>query len=153
MIRGNPLKRHCLIAGCCALLLVPASAVGHTDLVATSPAQGSRLASAPGAVVVRYSTPLADVVESSVTVDGSESLGGTARLSPTDAGRFRIPITSRTPYGRFTARWVVQSEDAHLLRGELSFTVAPPPVVNDLRRVARLVSATTRVLRSVSSQG
>ena len=102
---------------------------------------------------MRYSAPLAEVVEASVTVDGSESLGGTARLSSADAGRFRIPITDGALYGRFTARWVVRSEDAHLLRGEVSFTVPPPPVVDQVLRVARLVSATATALRSVSSPG
>ena len=152
MIRGTPPRWRSLAGGCCALLLVPASALGHTDLVATSPAEGSRLPSAPSGVVVRYSAPLAEVVEASVTV-GGESLGGTARLSPADAGRFRIPVTAGASHGRFTARWVVRSEDAHLLRGEVSFTVPSPPVIDQVRQVARLVSATATALRSVSSPG
>lgn len=139
------------MAACVAVLATPAVAAAHTELKATKPVDGAQLPAAPAVVVVRYSTPLAEVVETSARVDGDDAIGGAARLSPTDASRLRIPLSAKRDAGLFTVRWVVRSVDAHLLEGELSFTVVRPFALSAVRRVGRAVVAVAAALTTSSS--
>lgn len=153
-----PRDRHALrtpaaVLAAAAMLLGGAAVAGaHTAQQATVPADGARLTTAPAAVVVRYSEPVAAVVESSIRLDGVPLAGAApARLSPADASRVRIPIPASAGAGRLAVRWVVRSSDGHLIAGTLAFTVAGAPLDEEIERVAKAVAATVRALRSITA--
>lgn len=149
-VRGR--LRPLLVVAFVGTLAVSATAAAHTDLKATTPTDGARLASAPSRVVVIYSEPLGEVVETSVSLDGRPLAGGTAdRLSPTDAGRLQIPISAPGAFGRFAVSWRARSADGHTPEGELAFTVAPPSFRETLRRVAVVIATAARRLQSATS--
>jgi methionine-rich copper-binding protein CopC len=121
-----------------AVVAFPGPASAHTELIGTTPAEGARLPRAPSEVVVRYSAPLAGIVDTQVELDGADVAGGIPRLARRDAGRLIIPIDAGDHGGRLVVRWVVRSPDAHLLEGDLSVQVRPK-MVGALRRVGRLL--------------
>lgn len=149
-VRGLRARWAARLATAAAVLLLPAGAVAHTEIQGSVPRNESRLARAPQTVVVDYSAPLAAVVEARVSVGGEEVAGG-ARLSPTDAGRVRIPIAAEDRTGRFSARWVVRSADNHLLEGSISFTVAGAGPTTLIALIIRALLSSADALAAVSS--
>lgn len=140
------------LAAAAIMLAGAAAASAHTAQEATVPADGARLRTAPAAVVVRYSEPVAAVVESSVRLDGVPLAGAApARLSPDDASRVRIPLPASPGPGRVAVRWVVRSGDGHLIAGTLGFTVTGAPLDAGIERVAKAVAAAARTLRSITA--
>lgn len=141
-------RRQLVVAACTMLLAMPVAADAHTELRATTPADGARLRSAPRQVVAQYSEPLAEVVETSVALDGSPVPRAAGTLSPIDAGRLEIPIASRGRFGRFAVRWRVTSADGHPLEGSVAFSVSPPPLGPTLQRLSRLITTAVGELRA-----
>ncbi|WP_217913810.1 copper resistance CopC family protein [Miltoncostaea marina] len=135
-----------------ALLALPALASAHTEVAGSSPPDGARLAQAPSVIVVRYSAPLAEVVDASARLDGQDVTGGPPRLVRTDAARVRIPIDAAGRGGRLSVRWTVRSADAHLLEGAASFAVARPNVLQAVRRVAVALRAAAEELTAAATR-
>jgi methionine-rich copper-binding protein CopC len=135
-----------LAAVCIAVLVCAGEASAHTELMDTTPSEGDRLDGAPARIVLSYSAPLGDIVETSVEVGGAE-FGRGAQLAPTDAGRVVIPVQPGAPSGRFVVRWVVRSADGHQLPGELTFTVARSALSRAVEPVARALIAAAGRLR------
>lgn len=126
------------------------TASAHTERTSTSPADGARLRAAPAAITVRYSEPVAEVVESSVALDGAPLRGtAPARLSPRDAAVVRIPLPPAIGPGRVSARWVVRSDDGHLLEGTVGFTIAVAPLGASIARVAAALDAAVRAMDAI----
>lgn len=137
--------RPLLAAVCIAGLVCAGEARAHTELVGTTPGEGARLDGVPARVVLSYSAPLGDIVETSVEVGGAE-FGRGARLAATDAGRVVIPVQAEAPSGRFVVRWVVRSADGHQLPGGLTFTVARSAMSRAMEPVAQaLIVAASRL--------
>ena len=134
-----------------ALLLGGAGAASaHSERTSTSPADGARLRTAPAAIVVRYSEPVAEVVGSSVALDGAPLRGtAPARLSPDDAAVVRIPLPRAVGPGRVSARWVVRSGDGHLLEGTTGFTIAVASLDASIARVTAALGAAVRAMEAV----
>lgn len=101
--------------------MVVGTALGHTTVTGTAPANGERLDVAPRAVLVTMSSPPARLDTATVTVDGSD-VTGFARLDPEDVRRLVIPIEGSTS-GRYVAKWAVTAADGHRIAGSTSFTV------------------------------
>lgn len=126
------------------------AASAHTERTSTSPPDGARVRAAPAAIVVRYSEPVAEVVESSVALDGVPLRDtAPARLSPRDAAVVRIPLPPSVGPGRVSARWVVRSDDGHLLEGTTGFRIAVAPLDASIARVAAALGAAVRAMEAV----
>ncbi|MBW3643363.1 MAG: copper resistance protein CopC [Actinobacteria bacterium] len=102
---------------------VPASA--HATVVAATPAPGTGLPQAPGAVVIRFTEPLNPRLSRiEVLDDGDRDVGvGPTRLAEGDAKALhrRLPLLSP---GRFTVRWTtVSTLDGHSRRGSYVFGI------------------------------
>lgn len=145
------MRRGPALALAAAILLGGAAPAGaHTERTSTSPADGARLRTAPAAIVVRYSDPVAEVVESSVALDGAPLRGTVpARLSPGDAAVVRIPLPPAVGPGRVSARWVVRSGDGHLLEGTAGFTIVAAPLEASIARVAAALGAAVRAMDAI----
>ena len=103
-------------------VLLPAVALGHTDVTGTTPADGATVERTPSAVVVEWSAPPARLDAASVTVAGTD-VSGSARIDPEDARRLVIPIQGSAP-GSYEAEWQVTAADGHRMVGSMSFTVS-----------------------------
>ncbi len=107
-----------------ALLLAPQSVLAHSELVSAQPAPGSRLAIAPGAVVLEFSEPL-DPKLSTVTVtdpNGQRFTGGV-----TSSEEMSVSLTTNAP-GVYTVQWTSASAtDGHHLSGSFEFGVQVSP--------------------------
>ena len=140
------------LAAIAIVLGAAGTAIAHTERESTRPAAGARVTTPPRAIVVGYSEPVAAVVESSVALDGAP-LGGLARasLAPDDAATVRIPLPADVGPGRVSARWVIRSDDGHLIEGTTSFTVAGASLDASIARVATALGAAVRAMRSISA--
>lgn len=130
----------------CAALAVPA--LGHTEVAATSPRDGARLAAAPARIVVTYASPLGAAREAVVRGPGPAA-AGPARLDPGDARRLVIPLRSGAP-GPYEASWTVLGADGHQLAGALAFTVRGD-VLPEVERLGALIVATARRLSAAAA--
>lgn len=113
----------CVAAGTLFFSTAPASA--HATLVAATPAPGTGLPQAPGAVVIRFTEPLNPRLSRiEVLDDDDRDVGaGKTTLAGDDANalRRRLPLL---PPGRFTVRWTtVSTLDGHMRRGSYVFGI------------------------------
>jgi copper transport protein len=104
-------------------LVSPASPAGaHAFLVATEPAQGERLAGAPGTLVLQFSEP---PEPSSVGVEMATADGEPVELPDPEAQSLdvRVPL-SRLADGVYVVSWTATSAvDGHGSAGEFAFAV------------------------------
>ncbi|MGH9138012.1 MAG: copper resistance CopC family protein, partial [Acidimicrobiales bacterium] len=122
-----PRPRRWLAAGAFVLALIPAgvwlaapAADAHAFLVRTSPAQGARLASAPGEVSLEFSEAFApEGFHVELVIDGTERLPLIARREL--GGRvLRGDVPVRRD-GVYVATWSVVADDGHQTVGEFAF--------------------------------
>jgi methionine-rich copper-binding protein CopC len=108
------------------VLLLALPALAHAELVSSTPEDGATLATPPTVVEVRFSEGL-DAAKSSLRLVGPEgevARGGLNR----DGGRVLRIDDLALAAGAYTVRWTIGSEDGHVERGTLRFTVdAPTP--------------------------
>ena len=113
-----------LILVIAAFLVAPQGALAHSLLVSAQPAPGSRVAIAPGAVVLEFSEPL-DPRLSTVTVtdpNGQRFTGGV-----TSAEEMRVSLTTNAP-GVYMVEWTsVSATDGHHLSGSFELGVQVTP--------------------------
>ncbi len=105
------------------LLLSGASAEAHAVLVASEPAAGQRLATAPALVVLRFTEPLnGQLSRATVTdPDGQQFQGGAW-----GATALRVRLLTNTP-GVYRVAWATVSVvDGHTLHGGFAFGVGVP---------------------------
>ena len=147
------MRRTTVVAGVVAAwLLAATTALGHAELRSVRPADGAALAAPPQAVVATYAEPLARVDEAvAASPDGAER-AVPARLSPRDRSVLIVPLGGATVPGRHTVRWVVTGGDGHAVAGEASFTLRPPPMMAELRRVADLLTGAAGALRGLAAE-
>jgi methionine-rich copper-binding protein CopC len=113
-------RRH--RAGVLALLLgCSGAALAHVHLHDSSPADGSRLAAAPAALVLSFSEP-AQLTALSL----QQEQGRSWKLStPSEAQlRLSVPLPPLAP-GSYRLRWRALSRDGHVVPGEIRFSIAP----------------------------
>jgi copper transport protein len=112
-----------------ALLLAPASAWAHANLLRTEPGNGAVLAHSPAEVRVTFD----DIVRAgpgiaAIRNGGGSVLAGRARMDGTRT--LVIPLRPRLAEGDYSVRWSIVSDDGHLESGVLAFAVgagrAPP---------------------------
>ena len=143
-----------LVVAVGALVGAPASpAAAHPALVSSDPADGYALATAPPAVVVRFSEPVRPAAEPLGLVgdDGArvrlvvtQEDGGAVLRGALD-GRFDGALRA----GAYTLRYDVVASDGDVIRGEIGFTVGLPASSRDARAAAPGVAADLAVARGL----
>jgi copper transport protein len=141
-----------------AILLLPAApAAAHAALVATSPAQGSTVPSAPSEVTLTFSesvTPVTGKIRV-IAPDGSRADRGT----PTASGTvLRIPLRGDAPIGTYLVSYRVISADSHPVPGGFTFNVGAPsasgaPQAIDEGTADRLVTTAIPVFKYLGYAG
>lgn len=133
-------RMHALLLGALLTLLLaalaqPASA--HSDLVSSSPPDGSTLPTSPDELRLRFSAeidPLNNLLEL-VTADGAAVALTNAGADLDDPDRVTLVGVPAAPLaaGDYVVRWMVidaNEPERHELTGEITFTIdpnAPPP--------------------------
>lgn len=103
-----------------------AQASAHAFLEHATPAVGSRVATAPAQVALRFSERL-EPAFCKVEVDdaaGHRMDKGDVAAGTDDASVLTVSL-SPLPPGRYTVKWRVLSVDTHTTEGDFSFEVAP----------------------------
>jgi copper resistance protein C len=123
--------RHRAAAAVLALLvwLVAAvPAIGHSELVSSTPAAGSTVPSAPGlSIVLSFSEGLKSGSKADVVGPGGATVG-TGMVDPTDDTKLSWSPPTALPAGSYTIRWTSIATDGDVLRGTIPFTVAAASV-------------------------
>jgi copper transport protein len=113
----------CLALIVLAVPLAPRGAMAHAALVASEPAAGSVLATAPDQVELVFSEPVAPLVFRLLKADGATAEVTGARV---DGPRLTLPLPSPLPQGTQVVSWRVVSEDGHPIGGTLVFSIGAP---------------------------
>jgi len=123
------------LAALLAVLVVPAvapaSAWAHATLLRTSPAAGTRVATAPGQLMLTFDQQVRPIAGGTSVTDasGDSVTAGPARSSSNDVNTMVIPLRPRLPDGDYTVRWQIVSTDGHLISGiyAVGFGSGRPP--------------------------
>lgn len=109
---------------CVALLTLAAPALAHTDLAASTPADGATVHRALERIVLEFTEPIDPVGEGAKLLDADGAVVD-AEVS-VDGAEIRIRPDEALTDGAYGVKWVVRSEDAHPVRGAVRFTVDVP---------------------------
>ena len=116
-----------------ALVWMPATVLGHVEIVSSSPAVGENLDTAPSEVTVTFGDELdPDLSSFSVTdADGTEVGSGEVDLTVADRNVLTGSVTITDP-GIYTVDYSVAGIDGHPIEGTFSFGYnaeeqIPPP--------------------------
>ena len=105
-----------------ALALGSGSAVAHSMIVSSEPADGATVAQAPGRINVSFDSPLRIV---SVTLtDGTGESYPVDPLAGRSAAETLAVEPSRLPAGDYELEWRGLSEDGHTRSDAIAFTVS-----------------------------
>ena len=129
------------------LVLPPAPAWAHAELLYTTPAEGAVLADAPSSVEFVFDEPVFLVLDGFQLYDGS----GGHHTVPAEVveATVRVTLPPRLAEGSYVLGWRVTSDDSHPESGVLSFSVgqasasAPTIVESDARPVDILYGVLT----------
>ena len=105
-------------------------ALAHTELILSTPDDGSRIATVPDEVELTFSE---DLLPETVVVSVEDSAGLVVRVLELEVDGSDVIVTwppglSGTDY---TVNYRVVSQDGHPVSGSLAFTVDSPPVVTE----------------------
>jgi methionine-rich copper-binding protein CopC len=104
-------------------LVTAVPVVAHADLVASSPAAGSTVTSAPDlSIVLSFSEALKDGSKADVVGPGGATVG-TATIDANDNTKLTWSPAAALPPGSYTIRWTSIATDGDVLRGTIPFTV------------------------------
>jgi len=97
------------------------SALAHTELAATVPANGTMIAAAPETVQLTFSEPVR-LTALSIQKDGErkQSLGP---LTAAATEEFSVALPATIEDGHYVVTWRALSEDTHVMTGEFMFAV------------------------------
>lgn len=104
------------------VLATPATALGHVELVSSSPAAGEDLDSAPTVVTLTFDDELDPAMSSFTVTDPDHNVVGTGEVDLTIANRNVLTgsVTISDP-GVYTVGYVVAGIDGHQIGGAFSF--------------------------------
>ena len=113
------------IAALAMVLAAAGTALGHAELVQSSPAADSRLSASPAEVTLTFSEPVELVGEDDVQVFNAK--GDDVAVEPaSNSGQARVvvvPLTPNLPDGTYTVRYSIVSSDSHVVPGVFVFGV------------------------------
>ncbi len=115
------------IAALHLLVLFPASAVAHAELLEATPADGATVVGNPAEISATFSEPLdPDRSTFSLRNAAGERLA-VGQIDPADPSRMIIdPVPELAP-GAYEVRWAAAGADGHGENDTWSFTVIPAP--------------------------
>ncbi|WP_026421219.1 CopD family protein [Actinokineospora inagensis] len=119
------------VLACWAVLAAP-PAVAHVAILGSTPAEGTRLTSAPGLVSVRLSENIGIQANSLKVVDvrGATVSTGPVFQPGDDAEEVAIRVKPGLPDGTYLVQYAFISEDSHPVRGGFGFVVGTGPLIN-----------------------
>jgi copper transport protein len=123
------MRAKAFAAAALVALALPSAAFAHANLLERVPTYGSRLASSPHAVSLRFDQGV-DVFSNSIDVRTSTGKVVTAGPAHTiQRGWVATVPLRRLHKGAYTVRWHVTSSEGHVLSGVYTFgvRVKPPP--------------------------
>ncbi|MDP9327840.1 MAG: copper resistance protein CopC, partial [Actinomycetota bacterium] len=105
------------------VLVFPTEALAHAGLLSSTPEPGTELASAPGAVTLRFSEPVNERLSAaSVTTPDGKNVNGQV----VDPEEIAVQLVADTP-GEYRVAWTTVSLlDGHTLSGSFAFGVGVP---------------------------
>lgn len=106
-----------------ALLLAPALAVGHANLVGTTPSNDQVVPTSPKQIVLTFDEAVERSLGSVQLFDGSAKPVPLGALGGTRSGEMTAPIPSTLATGTYTVVWRVVSADGHPINGYFVFHV------------------------------
>jgi methionine-rich copper-binding protein CopC len=130
-------------------LVVPATALAHSEITSTKPEQGGRVANTPPRVDVRFSEPPADVQILVVDgcgdrVSGRSTITGAAATTPISdgvSGRWKVVVKT------------ISSADDHLVTERFEFRVAGKAPCGEHENAAEPSPTETPSAATAGSQG
>lgn len=105
-----------------SLLLITGSVQAHSHLEASTPAEGSILASAPATLVLTFSA--ATRLTALSLQKAGEAKQVITPLPTTVEATHKVAVPTLAP-GAYTVHWRVVGSDSHVMSGQLHFTVNP----------------------------
>ena len=100
-------------------LALPAAAMAHSPVKATTPPDGVSLAAAPNEIAMKFDAPVRLTKVTVVVGDGDETaldLSGAKRF----ATEFKLPCTLGAS-GLYTVTWRALAKDGHAMKGDFRF--------------------------------
>ena len=110
----------CFAAG--LLIALPNLAFSHAIVIASDPAAGSILPSAPFEVTIRFNNRI-DVVRSNLVVLDASRQVTALTVRPVADPDVMAGSVPPLPPGRYRLRWQVLALDGHITRGDIPFSV------------------------------
>jgi copper transport protein len=115
-----------MAAGLFLVLLGPASpASAHAALVATNPAQGSTVATAPTEVTLTFSESIT-AVNDKIRVIGPDGSRADQNRPAVSGATLRIPLRPNLPIGTYLVSYRIISADSHPVPGGFTFNIGAP---------------------------
>ena len=108
-----------MLAALVLLTIGRSPADAHASLVATSPEDGSRIATAPRSIALTFSE---DVDSAFVAVKAPDGTTVTTSEPRITGGRVTADLARSDQRGRFTVAYRIVSDDGHPVTGEFAFT-------------------------------
>jgi methionine-rich copper-binding protein CopC len=112
-------------AACLAALLAAPHAFAHAILIDSTPAPLAHIPAGHLDLVFRYNSRI-DAGRSKITLKRPDQTATRLDLSPSPTQDELKASLDLTP-GDYTASWQVLATDGHITRGNVPFTVDPPP--------------------------
>lgn len=114
-------RNYLLIVIAAMIALLPMSALAHTQLTETSPADGEVVTGAVEEVTVTF----ADEIQpfSQMTVEGADGSVAEPDQMTVDGKHLTAVFDPPLAGGEYTVKWQVVAADGHTLRGEFAFAV------------------------------
>ena len=106
------------------VVVMPSTAFAHAALVEATPADGAIVDEMPVVVRLRFSEPLS--ANSSIQLVGPAGTIFDERPMPDDPSIMALVAPDLQP-GVYSVRWTAATDDGHVERGAVTFTVAEPP--------------------------
>lgn len=104
-----------------SMLLPPAPAAAHNSLTGSDPKDGSRVATAPKRIELRFlATPAPDGTK--ITVTGPDQVAASSGPPTFTGNRVSVPFAPG-PAGVYTVAYQVGSADGHPVKGAVTFTL------------------------------
>jgi methionine-rich copper-binding protein CopC len=108
-----------------AWLVIPAGVLAHSELETSSPANGSTVDGPfAGPIVLTFSEDLAETSKADLLDETGDALASATVDGP--GAKMTIELANPLAAGDYEVKWVSVADDGDLLRGTVSFTVAPP---------------------------
>lgn len=107
------------------LALIPSAVFAHAELAASTPTDGSTVSGTPPIIELTFTEAL--TAKSSLELVGpAGSIASGSPPAPSEPTTMTIDPPTLEP-GEYSVRWTAATDDGHIERGAITFTVVAPP--------------------------